>query len=53
MSQKDKRRATIDFPVEMYERVAALGKIQERDFSAQVRFIVKQWLDKLPPELKP
>jgi hypothetical protein len=49
----DKRRATIDFDAEVYERVVAIGKTEERDFSTQIRYIVKQWLETQPKKLRP
>jgi hypothetical protein len=39
------RRATIDFDVELYDRIKAIGDREERDFGPQVRFICKQWLE--------
>ncbi len=40
-----KKTATIDFDINLYDRIKQLADSQERDFASQVRFIVKEWFE--------
>lgn len=40
-----KRSVTIDFPMEVYNAIKSAGDRDERNFGAQVRFILKQWIE--------
>jgi hypothetical protein len=48
----EKRSVTIDFPVEVYDAIKAEGEREERNFGAQVRFILKQWIETQRSQVK-